>query len=50
MIRAELLSCIFPLKSQHASTLQQEEQALCSLLNQFLQEHVSLTACQQQVQ
>jgi hypothetical protein len=46
MVPAELLSCVFPLKSQHAATLQKDEAALCGLLKQFLQEHVS-KPCQQ---
>jgi hypothetical protein len=42
MVPAKLLSSIFPLTSQHASVLQDEEQALCGLLTEFLQENVSL--------
>jgi hypothetical protein len=42
MAPQKLLSAIFPLKSQHASVLQEEEQALYSLLAEFLQEQVSL--------
>jgi hypothetical protein len=42
MVSTKLIAAIFPFKSQPASALQDEEQALCGLLAKILQEHVSL--------
>lgn len=43
MVPSDLLPSVFPLKSQHASTLQTDEAALCGLLLQFLQAQVSVS-------